>query len=60
MKTKMNGTEEEQTNAIRYYDKFSFVYDYLTNWYYKKSRRYAIEELQINKGQTILNLPKTI
>ena len=26
-------------------------------WYYKKARNYAIEELEIKKGQTVLNVP---
>ena len=57
METKMNGTKKEQERAIHYYDKLSFIYDYISNWYYIKSRDYAIKELEIKKGQTILNLP---
>lgn len=57
MTTKIDGTKKEQEKAIRYYDKLSAIYDYISNWYYKKARKYAIEELEIIKGQTILNLP---
>lgn len=57
MKTQMYGTKENQEKAIRYYDKLSVIYDYISNWYYKKARNYAIEELELKKGQTVLNLP---
>ncbi|WP_241240791.1 class I SAM-dependent methyltransferase [Maribacter sp. MJ134] len=57
MATKMNGTKKEQEKAIRYYDKISKIYDYISNWYYKNARKYAIEELELKKGQTVLNLP---
>lgn len=53
----MYGTNEEQKKAIRYYDKFSVVYDYLSNWYYKKPRNYAIKELDLKTGKSVLNLP---
>ncbi len=53
----MNGTEEEQEKAIRYYDKISGIYDFISNWYYKKSRKYAIQKLKLEDGQTVLNLP---
>lgn len=53
----MYGTKENQEKAIRYYDKLSVIYDYISNWYYKKARNYAIEELELKKGQTVLNLP---
>lgn len=57
METKMNGTKEEQDKAIEYYDKISGIYDFISNWYYKKARKYAIEKLEIKKGQTVLNIP---
>ncbi|RKS55634.1 ubiquinone/menaquinone biosynthesis C-methylase UbiE [Gillisia mitskevichiae] len=57
METQMYGTKEEQENAIRYYDKLSVIYDYISNWYYKKARNYAIKELQLKNGQTLLNVP---
>lgn len=53
----MYGTKENQEKAIRYYDKLSVIYDYISNWYYKKARDYAIEELELKNGQTVLNLP---
>jgi ubiquinone/menaquinone biosynthesis C-methylase UbiE len=57
MEIKMNGTKEEQEKAIGYYDKISGIYDFISNWYYKKSRNYAIEELEIKKGHAVFNLP---
>ena len=57
METKMYGTEEAQKKAITYYDKLSVIYDFISNWYYKKARKFAISELKINKGNTVLNLP---
>ena len=42
METKMYGTEEAQKKAITYYDKLSVIYDFISNWYYKKARKYAI------------------
>jgi hypothetical protein len=33
MEIKMGGTKEEQEKAIRYYDKISGIYDYISNWY---------------------------
>ena len=57
MDTKMNGTKVEQNKAIRYYDNISNVYDFISNWYYKKARKYAIAKLKIESGQTVLNLP---
>lgn len=53
----MDGTKEQQEKAIMYYDKISGIYDYISNWYYKKARNYGNEELEIKKGQTILNIP---
>ena len=57
MDSKMNRTEEEQDKAIRYYDKISGIYDFISNWYYKKARKYAIEKLKLKKEQTVLNMP---
>lgn len=57
METITNDTKKEQEKAIEYYDSFSNVYDLSANWYYKKARQYAIKELHIEKGQTILNVP---
>ncbi|SEG05536.1 phosphatidylethanolamine/phosphatidyl-N-methylethanolamine N-methyltransferase [Halpernia humi] len=57
MATKMDGTEEAQKKAITYYDKLSVIYDFISNWYYKKARKYAISELKINRENTVLNLP---
>ena len=57
METKIDGTKKEQEKAIEYYDKISGIYDFISNWYYKNARKYAIEKLKIVKGQTVLNLP---
>ncbi|MHA6260605.1 methyltransferase domain-containing protein [Sporosarcina sp. CAU 1771] len=46
-----------QQQAILHYDKLAGIYDSISNWYYVKARQYAIEELDIQKGQTIINLP---
>ena len=53
----MDLTKKEQEKAIKYYDKISGLYDSISNWYYKKARKYAIEKLKIEKGHTVLNLP---
>ena len=43
---------------ISYYDKFSKVYDLLSpKWYYHKARNFAIQQLQLEEGATVLNLP---
>ncbi|SRX53877.1 class I SAM-dependent methyltransferase [Aequorivita sp. CIP111184] len=57
MQTHMYGTKENQEKAIRYYDKLSVIYDYISNWYFKKGRNYAIKALELKNGQTILNVP---
>jgi ubiquinone/menaquinone biosynthesis C-methylase UbiE len=44
--------------AIKYYDKFSKVYDWFSpKWYYHEARAYAIEQLALKSGDTVLNLP---
>jgi len=49
---------EKLTEAENYYDKFSRFYDILSpDWYYRKPRKFAIEALHLQEGQTILNLP---
>lgn len=48
----------KQESAIKYYDKFSIVYDLISSKrYYHKPRKYAIEQLDLQKHQTVLNLP---
>ncbi|MGK0387798.1 MAG: ubiquinone/menaquinone biosynthesis C-methylase UbiE [Maribacter sp.] len=43
---------------IRYYDRFSKVYDLVSSkWYYKKPREYAIKELELKENDTVLNIP---
>ena len=52
---KMNNKQEM---AIKYYDRFSIVYDLISSKrYYHKPRKYAIEQLDLQKHQTVLNLP---
>jgi len=49
---------KQQKAAIKYYDKFSRVYDWLSpKWYYHNARAYAIEQLALKSGDTVLNLP---
>jgi len=44
--------------GIKYYDKFSKVYDWFSpKWYYHEARAYAIEQLALKSGDTVLNLP---
>ena len=44
--------------AEDYYDKFSRVYDVFSPaWYYRKPRKFAIDALHLQPGQTVLNLP---
>lgn len=45
-------------NAINYYDRFARVYDLISSKaYYGKAREYAIEQLNLTEGQTVLNVP---
>jgi len=47
-----------QKEATKYYDRFSKVYDLISSKaYYHKARNYAVLELELISGQTILNLP---
>lgn len=57
MESKIYGTKEIQAKATRYYDNISVFYDLISNWYYKKARNYAIWELKLKKGKTLLNVP---
>ena len=44
--------------AIKYYDDFSNVYDWFSpKWYYHEARAYAIGQLALKSGDTVLNLP---
>lgn len=53
----MNGIKAKQEKAIRYYDRISGIYDFISNWYYKRARKYAIQKLKLENGDTVLNLP---
>lgn len=47
-----------QIEAIKYYDNFSSIYDWISSKrYYQKSRVAAIEALQLQLHQNVLNLP---
>lgn len=47
-----------QEKATAYYDRFSKVYDLISSKrYYHQPRKYAIEQLELQKHQIILNLP---
>ncbi|MEZ5007388.1 MAG: methyltransferase domain-containing protein [Chitinophagales bacterium] len=49
---------EEQKQAIRYYNKFSRYYDWLSpKLYYDKARTFAIKQLDLKPEETLLNLP---
>ncbi len=50
--------DKQLNEAIKYYDEFSKVYDWLSpKWYYHQARAYAIEQLALKSGDTVLNLP---
>ena len=54
----MTTIEEGQTKAIKYYDKFSKVYDFFSSKrYYHKPREFAIKEMDLHKNQIVLNIP---
>lgn len=49
---------DNQKIATKHYDKFSRVYDIFSpKAYYHKARNYAVKELGLQPGQTVLNVP---
>lgn len=49
---------DKQERATKYYNKFSRVYDIFSpKAYYHKARNYAVKELGLQPGQTVLNVP---
>ncbi len=49
---------KNQESATNYYNKFSKIYDLFSpRFYYHKARSQAIRQLQLQDGQTVLNLP---
>jgi ubiquinone/menaquinone biosynthesis C-methylase UbiE len=49
---------ENQKEAIQYYDKFAKIYDWVSSKsYYKNSREYALNELDLKPNQAVLNIP---
>ena len=54
----MNDIELKQQSAIRYYNRFSTIYDLISSKsYYHKSREFAIEEMDLKKDHLVLNIP---
>ncbi len=54
----MTETAVNQERTIKYYDKFSKVYDWVSSdSYYQKPRKQAIKNLELNLNQNILNIP---
>lgn len=54
----MDNIEEKQKKAIRYYDHFAKIYDWVSSKsYYRKPRKFAINELKLEKNQVVLNIP---
>lgn len=50
--------DKKQNRVIHYHDKFSKLYDLISSrWYYHKARNYAIKQLHLREGNTVLNLP---
>jgi len=44
--------------AIKYYDRFAKVYDFFSpKWYYHNARKYAIQQMALKEGSTVLNVP---
>jgi len=49
---------EQLKKTIKYYDKFAKVYDLFSpKWYYGKARKYAIQQMALKEGSTVLNVP---
>ena len=49
---------EFQERVVRYYDRFSTVYDVLSSpRYYRKPREAAVEALRLEPGAVVLNVP---
>lgn len=50
--------DKKLKEAINYYDKFSKCYDWFSpKWYYHEARKFAIHQLQLKEGTTVLNQP---
>lgn len=48
----------KQAKAIKFYDKFSKIYDWISSdYYYRIPRKFAIQKLVVKQNQTILNIP---
>ncbi len=51
-------SDESLARVVRYYDRFSRVYDVLSSpRYYRKPREAAVEALRLEPGQVVLNVP---
>lgn len=54
----MNIEAEKKQLNIRYYNAFASIFDVVSNKYlFQKSRAFAIQELQLQEGYHLLNLP---
>ncbi len=54
----MTNIEEKLGKAIKYYDRFAKIYDWVSSKsYYSKPRDLAIKELNLDKNQNVLNIP---
>lgn len=50
--------ESSSERAVRYYDRFSAVYDVVSSpRYYQKPREAAVRALRLEPGQSVLNVP---
>ncbi len=48
----------KQKKIAKYYDRFAKIYDFISSKsYYRKPREFAVNELNLNKNQTVLNIP---
>lgn len=50
--------KDKLKRAIKYYDTFAKVYDMFSpKWYYHKAKKNAIEQLSLEQGNLVINLP---
>ncbi len=44
------------TDALKHYDRFSFLIDLFRDWPYRQARRAAIDELHLEEAETVIDL----
>lgn len=50
--------KDKLKSVVTYYDQFAKVYDWLSpKWYYQRARKSAIEQLKLEEGNVVMNLP---